>query len=477
MKMNTRLPRRSREPATAFRPARLPHRWLLACAVALAIPVPALADSVTDWNALASSPLVVSRFGGPQQQTRAMAIVQISVHDALNTIQARYRTYNALSPAATGASADAAVAAASRRALLAMIGALPAAPTPAEAANRVAATAAINAAFDAALGPGAPDAAEASGIAAGEAAANAILALRYSDNGGVLTPIDGSGTPNSPPYALGPGLGVHQPTPAPEFNIGMTIPAFTGWPFVTPFAVNSATQFRAPPGLIFDIGSARYASEYNQVKQQGSARVRGARPDSQLSDIARFWPGGGLDWNGNARLIASGLGMDRWQHARMLALMNISTADSMVTNLESKYFYNFWRPVTAIRWADDGNPDTQSDPTWRPFLQTPPYPDYPCASTAMTGAAVGALRRFYGTNAVGFTRTVTAPPVPLPAPMTELPAKAITRHYESLSIAGNEQARARVYAGIHFIEGCYAGLRSGNQVAGFVFANYLTPLN
>lgn len=474
--MNTRLPRHEPGPTT-FRGVRPPRRWLLACAVALALPLPALADSVTDWNALASGPTVVARFGAPQQQTRAMAIMHIAVHDALNTIQPRYRTYNALSPASAGASPDAAVAAASRRVLLAMIGALPAAPTPAEAANRVAAIAAINAAFDAALGPGAPDAAEASGIAAGEAAANAILALRYSDNGGVLTPIDGSGTPNSPPYALAPGLGVHQPTPAPEFNIGMTLPAFTGWAFVTPFAVNSATQFRVPPAEIFDIGSARYASEYNQVKHLGDARVRGARPDSQLTQIARFWPAGGLDWNGNARLIANGLGLDRWQHARMFALMNISTADSMITNIESKYFYNFWRPVTAIRWADDGNPDTVSDPAWRPFLQTPPYPDYPCASTSMTGGAAGALRRFYGTNAVGFTRTVMAPAVPLPAPMVELPPRSITRHYASLTHAQNEQARARVYEGLHFIEGCYAGLRQGNQVAGFVFANYLTPLN
>jgi hypothetical protein len=418
---------------------------------------------------------VLPRFGGPQQQTRVMAIVQIAVHDALNSIQARYQSYNALPAAASGASPDAAVAAATRTTLLAMIGALPPAPTPEEAASRAAAVAAINAAFDAALGPGAPDAAEVAGIAAGDAAANAIIALRYANNGLSLVPIDGSGTPGTPPYALAPGLGIHQPTPAPEFP-AVTIPAFTGWKFVTPFAVNSATQFRAPPGQIFDIGGARYASEYGQVKHHGSARVRGARPDSQQSDIARFWPGGGLDWNGNARLIAADRGLDRWQHARMFALMNISTADSMITNIESKYFYNFWRPVTAIRWANDGNPRTQSDPTWRPFLQTPPYPDYPCASTSMTGAATGALRLFFGTNAVGFTRTVTAPAVPLPAPMEALPAKVITRKYNSLSIAENEQSRARVYAGLHFIEGCYAGIRSGNQVAAWVFTNYLEPL-
>jgi hypothetical protein len=132
--------------------------------------------------------------------------------------------------------------------------------------------------------------------------------------------------------------------------------------------------------------------------------------------------------------------------------------------------------VTAIRWANDGNPNTQSDPTWRPFLQTPPYPDYPCASTSMTGAVTGTLRLFYGTNAVGFTRTVAAPAVPVPAPMVALPPKEITRKYNSLSIAEHEQARARMYEGLHFMEGCYAGIKSGNQVARWVFTHYLEPL-
>jgi hypothetical protein len=460
-------------PHAGCRP--LPRCWLLATAIGLAIAAPVQADSVTDWNAVATSSTVLPRFGGPQQQYRAMAIVQIAVHDALNSIQPRYQRYSTGGAAASGASPDAAVAAATRTTLLGMIGALPAAPTPAEAANRAAAVVAINSAFDAAIGPGAPDAGEAAGIAAGDAAANAILLLRYNSVGGVLTPSDGSGTPNVPAYALAAGVGIHQPTPAPEFPASTT-PAFTGWPFVRTFAINSATQFRAPPGQIFNIAGSRYAVEYNQVKHHGDARRRGALPNSPQSDIARFWPGGALEWNTNTRLIVAGKSLDRWQHARLFALLNVSVADSMINNLESKYFYNFWRPVTAIRWANDGNPHTASDPNWRPFLQTPPYPDYPCASTSVTGAAAGTLRQFFGTNALSFTRTVMAAPVPLPAPMTELPAKSITRHYGSLTHAENEQAHARVFAGIHYLEGCYAGLRAGNQVADWVYARHLRPL-
>lgn len=452
------------------RPAR---RRLIPAALMLAFALPVQADSVVDWNALASSSQVAPRFGGPQQQGRMMAITSIAVHDALNSIDPRYDTYNTLPPAFPGASPDAAVAAAARTALLAMIGALPP-TTPAENANRVLAIQAIEAAYAAAIGPGAPDAAEAAGIAAGEAAADEIIALRYTTTVTGLVPIDGSGTPNSPPYALPPALGVHQPTPAPEFPAA-TLPAFTGWSAVTPFTLDSATRFRSPPGKILNLYSLRYAAEYAFVKHVGDALVRGAQPNSQASDIPRFWAGGGLDWNANARVVVANRGLGRWKHARLFALLNIAISDTHVTNMESKYFYNFWRPVTAIRWANDGNPLTRSDPYWRPFLQTPPYPDYPCASTGMTGAAAQTLRRFFRSDALPFTRTVNAPATPLPAPLIELPPKAITRSYARLTHAENEQALGRVYAGIHFFEGCTAGLRMGNQVADWVYSGYLRP--
>ena len=104
------------------------------------------------------------------------------------------------------------------------------------------------------------------------------------------------------------------------------------------------------------------------------------------SDIARFWPGGGSNWNLTARVIVTGRGLDRWEHARLFALLNLGQADALIANQKWKYTYNFWRPVTAIRWPDDGNADTASDPVWRPFIVTPPYPDYPCALPTSAGA-------------------------------------------------------------------------------------------
>jgi hypothetical protein len=424
--------------------------------VLLAFPAVVAADVVTDWNLIAGT--VAPRFGAPQQQSRVMAMVQIAVHDALNSIDPRYERYTSIGPASPSASPDAAVAAAARHTLLELLAPLPDSP------QKQAAVATIETAYAALLASLPADAATQAGIDAGDAAAAAILALRIND---------GSATPHLP-YTLLPGAGVYQPTPNPEVPAVIT-PSFAGWAHVTPFVLNHGAQFEVGPGAILDLAGATYAAEYNEVKQLGDARVRGALPDSEESDIARFWPGGGSNWNLTAREIVNGLGLGRWQHARMFALLNVAEADALIANQTWKYTYNFWRPLTAIRWPDDGNADTESDPTWRPFLVTPPYPDYPCALPSATGAATEALRHFFGTDEVPFTRLFNAPPVPLPAPMAALPSKPITRSFDTLSEAAAEAQRARVYAGIHFREGCRAGARQGTQIGRFVARHAFRP--
>ncbi len=202
--------------------ANRPLRWLLCSAIALAISGQAHADAVTDWNATAGS--VAARFGAPQQQARAMAIVQIAVHDALNSIDRRYDVYAIVPPANSGASPEAAVAAAARTSLL---GLLPAVP------ENAAAIAIVNGAYATRLAAIADGTAKEDGVVAGENAAAAILAMRVGD---------GSATPHLP-YLFGPAAGVYQPTPNPAFPAAIT-PLFAGWALVTPFAIRSASQFR-----------------------------------------------------------------------------------------------------------------------------------------------------------------------------------------------------------------------------------------
>ena len=447
--------------------ARHARRGMLVSALALALAGPAQADSVTDWNAIASSPPVVPRFGGPQQQARALAMVQIAVHDALNAIDRRYDTYAIVPAAPANASADAAVAAANYRVLTAFMAASATVTLPGNPCDDPITPAlelcSLQYAYDSALAA-LPASGKAAGIAAGFAAADAILAMRQND---------GSATPHAP-YTLLAGPGVHQPTPNPEFP-AVIVPAFGLWGQVTPFALHSALQFHPDPGEIFDLSGEAYTRDYNEVKQVGNALVRGLASDSAESDIARFWPGGGSNWNLSARGIVNGLGLNQWQHARLFALLNIAETDGLITTMRAKYDYNFWRPVSAIRWADDGNPDTASDTGWRPFLPTPPYPDYPCALPTATGASTEILRRYFGTDDIAFDRSFSAGPVALPPPLAALPSKVINRHFGSLSAAAQEAASARVYAGIHFRSGCDAGVRTGTQVARFIFQHQLRP--
>ena len=420
--------------------ALLPRPWLLACALAVAVPGQACADAVTDWNAQAN--LVIGGAGGPPQQFRVFAMVHIAIHDALNAIDPRYRTYAVMGAGNPNSSPDAAVARAARDVLVATI--------PSQAAN-------VNLAYNnyiAAL-PACPPAQAAcitQGEAIGAQAADAILDMRV---------LDGSETPHVP-YTLGPGPGVYQPTlptpPAPA-----PFPQFGGWGKVEPFALASAWQFNPGRANMLNLKTKAYAKDYNEVKQVGNALVRSAAPDSEQSRIARFWPGGGGNLNGLTRVIVADYDLDLWENARLFALMNMAVSDGLIATFRVKYFHNFWRPYTAIRWANDGNASTQPDFGWNSYIVTPPYPDYTCGLPSTVGAFAGVLREFFGTDYVPFTFTASGLP------------PAVTRSYNSLSQAAQEAADARVFGGIHFRTGCEMGVKLGEKVGKYVSKTQLKP--
>jgi hypothetical protein len=419
------------------------RRWLLAVALSLAISGPACADAVTDWNLQANQ--VIGAAGGPPQQFRVFTMVHIAVHDALNAIEPRYRSYATVGAGNPNASPEAAVASAARGVLVATL-------PDAQDAIVNAAYAAYIAALPAC--PVAQPSCIADGVEIGANAAEAIVDMRA---------LDGSATPHAP-YTLAPGPGVYQPTlplpPAPQ-----PAPQFGNWGNVTPFAIANAKQFHPAPTGFFNLQGKAYADDYNEVKAVGSAAVRSAAPDSEESRIARFWPGGGSNLNGFTRSIVASRGLDLWQNARLFALMNIAVSDALIVTFKTKYDHNFWRPVTAIHWADDGNPNTESDPTWTSYITTPPYPDFTCGLPNTIGSATEVLRDFFGTDEVSFTVTATGLP------------PTVTRSFTSLSVAADEAASARVYGGIHFRSGCEAAVRLGEHVGQFVFETQLRPLS
>lgn len=384
----------------------------------------AQADFVTEWNQIAEGAAVAA--GAPPFRARVMAMTQIAVHDALNSIEPRYERYNPLPAAAPGSSAPAAAATAAYRVLAQLV------PSQAAAlavtyANRIDEVPECPAEY-----PGCME----DGIAAGERAALAILARRESD---------GSATPHLP-YSAEPGPGVYQPTSGP--------PQFAGWARTTPFVLTSPSQFRSDPSEIFDLTSAAYARDYNEVKRVGSptSEADGHRTPDQ-SAVARFWPAAGAGWNSVARMIAAGRGFDPWAHARLFALLNMGLSDSAVSVFDTKYAYTFWRPVTAIRAGDtDNNPATEADPAWTSYQATPPYPDYTCGLTTNAGAAVEVLRQQFGSDDLPYTFT----------------AAGITRSFATLTQAADEAVDARVFGGMHFRTGCVQGVRQGEHVGRYV---------
>ncbi len=415
------------------------RRRVLIGALALALPGTAFADAVTEWNQNAND--VIAGAGAPPAQFRVFAIVQVAVHDALNAIDPRNESYAVVGAGNPAASPEAAVARAARDTLVALLPDAQDAIINMRYANFVAGLSCP------AVQPGCV----ADGEAIGASAAQAILAMRT---------LDGSESPHRP-YTLAPGIGVYQPTqptpppPAP-------FPQFAGWGEMTPFVLASAAQFNPGRTDFLRVSGKAYAEDYNQVKSLGSAAVRGAVPDSDESRIARFWPGGGGDLNSVLRVIVDGRGLDMWEHARLFALVNVAINDTLIATFRTKYKYNFWRPYTAIRWMDDGNPATEPDPEWTPYITTPPYPDYTCGLPSTVGAATEIIRNVFGTDEVPFT--YTAPGIP-------------PRSYDTLSQAAAESAMARVYGGIHFRTGCVNAVTLGEQVGKFVFNTSLRPLH
>ena len=273
-----------------------------------------------------------------------------------------------------GASPDAAVAAAARTVLVALIGQLPLELTPASCI--AAGKASAEADYAAALGLIPDGQAKTQGIALGEAAAGAILARRATD--GAVGPFLNLACPQDT------DPGEYQCTPGTPFI------AFEVWENVTPFVLKDSSQFR--PGPPYRVKSKKYAADFNEVKSLGGDGI--TTPSLRTADqteIALFWwESSPLKWNRIARTISPGQGLDLWENARLFGLLNLALADGYIAMVDTKNHYNYWRPVTAIRNGDtDGNPDTTGDPTWTPLRGTPAEPGLRLGSQHRRGRGCG----------------------------------------------------------------------------------------
>jgi PAP2 superfamily len=417
-------------------------------------------NAVIAWSANAADAAIAACLApdnNPLHESRLYAATHIAIHDALNAIHRRSRPY-AFAPAhpRRRASPDAAVAAGARGVLVPLLEQLP--PPFSDCAP--ASVAGVEDDYAAALAAIPDGRAKTQGVRVGQAAAAVILAVRAGD--GADTPLFDT------TYPQGTAPGAYRFTP------GFSFAFAPGWADVTPFVLRDSSQFRADPP--FAVTSRKYAADFAEVKRLGGDGVTtpSARTAEQ-TEIARFWlESAPLQWNRIARKLAASARLDPWEQARLFGLLNMAMADGYIGSFESKYLYNYWRPVTAIREAGtDGNPNTSADPTWTPLAPTPPIPDHDSAHSVEGGAAAEVLQRFFGTDRIAF-RTCS---LSLPAGSTCNDPSPVTRGYHSLSQAADENGLSRILVGFHFRHAVSEGIQHGRKIGRRAVDRFLRPVH
>ncbi len=428
--------------------------------VPLASTASADANAVITWNenATEASIAACSLGGAGPAEARMYAMAHIAIHDALNGIDRRSRPYAADLHAPSWTSPDAAVASAARNVLVSTFASYSFLAPP-DCIN--AGIASVEADYTAALAAIPSGPAKARGIALGRDAAAAILALRADD--GIDSPfID-------PNFQEGTEPGEYRYTP--------------GFPFAAvphlgedlkPFVLARNTQFR-PRGPL-PLRSARYAADVNEIQRLGGDDITTPSARSAVqTEIALFWVQSSPEmWNRIARSAAASKGLDPWQSARLLALLNMGLTDGYIGSLETKYHYLFWRPVTAIQLADtDGNPRTTTDPTWTPLLPTPPIPDYDSGHAVEGGVGAQVLKRFFHTDKVSFSVCSYS----LSAGEACADSSPTVREFTSFSQAARENAVSRIYVGFHFRDAVVVGTHHGKKIANWTVNHTMRPVH
>ena len=405
-------------------------RAAIVAVVLLFTPALARADVVLTWNAIA----VGVPAGNPFNQARVLAATQLAVFEALNAVTGGYEPYLGTVVAPAGASGDAAAIAAAHKMLKHYV--------PGSAAM-------LDAARASSLGASPDGAAKDAGVAVGEAAAAAMIAARTNDV---------SAVPEFyAPTSTDPG----------QWQLTPSCPAAGGtslhWLQLRPFGIATAADFVAapPPALT----STEYAKDFDEVKRVGRSNST-ERPQDR-SDVARFYAASSPAYVMNlaARQVAVAQGRSAIHSARALALINMAISDAAVASFTTKYQYTLWRPETAIHGADlDGNPGTDADATWEPFITAPCFPAYTSNHGSLSGGGAEVLRRIYGAG--GHSIVMTNPSFP-----------TLTYNYSEFHQITADIADARVYGGIHFRFDQVAGARIGRDVGTAVYKGNLRKLN
>ena len=386
----------------------------------------ASADAVTDWNATAFDVMRAANVTGAPL-ARTLAIMHVSMADAVNTVQNRYVRYAYKGKLLSGASPEAAAASAARSALLALY----------QAQQKT-----IDDAYAASMRAIDDTPAKQAGIALGAEAAAAVVAERADDNTSV---------PDT-----------YRPVTSPGVWIPTTPPLTAEYARAKPWGFDRADRFRPgpPPALT----STEYARDYNETKSLGGARSTQRTPEQ--SAAVKFWsqPNLGLAWHQSARQLADARRLDLADCARLFALLSMGQANTFIVDWDAKFHYNFWRPVTAIRNGDmDGNDATEREAGWQPANATPMHPEYPSQAAIVAGVASAVL--------AGVLRD----PAPGPLTVTDSANAKLTRTFANTAALAEEQRMVRIWGGIHFRSSLDASDRMGRALVAHLLETAYRP--
>jgi hypothetical protein len=374
---------------------------------------------------------------------RTLSMLHVSMHDALNTIQAAYAPYGY---DVETADADP-IAAAAQAAYQVAVDQYP------EARDLL--TEELNRWLDTVDdGP-----TKRAGVALGKASAAAILVQRANDSW------NAEGEYNWRPMGPGVYAGFSEHSGTPEgFVFG------AGWAGVEPFMLTEQHQFRSPPPP--QINSDAYAQAYDEVKDVG--RFESTSRSADQTHLAMWWKDFAENsHNRLARTLAQDRDLNLWEASRMFALLNMTLCDAYISVFDNKFHYNHWRPYTAIRAAaEDGNPNTTADATWDNLHgHTYAFPSYPSAHGTASAAAMTILEGVFGDS---FAFTMTTAEVDRAGPLSgKVAMDPPTRAFESFREAAMECAMSRVYLGIHFRYDSEEGYRLGRQIGDYAWDNFL----
>jgi hypothetical protein len=395
-------------------------------------------NSVLFWNQQALDTTRLSR-NPPPVASLYFAAFHVAIFDAVNGITRTHNGWLVNDPAPAGADMDAAVASASLTIFKGLWG------ITANPRN-------FKLAYDKALA-GIPEGQpKADGIAWGKKVADAVL-LKLGDSG-YNKPIPGKYTSTDP--------GKWRETPS-----AFRPPLLPFWGKVTPFVMTSPSQFRAPPPE--DLGSKEYAAELAFVNKVGP-RYNAERTEYQTlttpfwsDDLGTATPPG--HWNVIAQGIARRRNLSVPECARLFALLNMAEADSAIGCWDTKYYYNFWRPETALRELDPKiNPGTVNNPDFVPNLASPSFPSYTSGHSTFSAAAARMMALFFGTDDIEFS--VGSDGLP-----------GAVHSFKRLSDAKDEAGMSRVWGGIHTMSDNLEGQKMGVKIADWVYANALLPVS